>query len=182
MGKWLHYSAIALLMLFSAVATSSWLGVWNPAFRFLPKQDGTVSKAYATCSLLEHLGADGRVHFDRECVSIGGVAGQLKAPDDSAGPTGSVKFDVWVMAYHYDAITLRTGKGPWSGAVWRVEVRYVTLAAAFALYPVIFFVRRYRHRRMRRRVLHPCGQCGYDLHGNESGKCPECGTRKEDTA
>jgi hypothetical protein len=45
----------------------------------------------------------------------------------------------------------------------------------FAGYPVIAFVRgplrRYRRRRMGR-----CRKCGYDLTGNVSGRCPECGT------
>jgi hypothetical protein len=34
------------------------------------------------------------------------------------------------------------------------------------------------HRRdtQARRASHRCGQCGYDLTGNVSGVCPECGT------
>jgi hypothetical protein len=32
------------------------------------------------------------------------------------------------------------------------------------------------HRRARRARLSLCPACGYDLRGNESGTCPECGT------
>ncbi len=46
-----------------------------------------------------------------------------------------------------------------------------------AIYPAIFYFRSYRRRRVRRQALHPCSQCGYDLQGNESGVCPECGER-----
>lgn len=46
----------------------------------------------------------------------------------------------------------------------------------FAAYPAIAFirgpVRRYRRRRRGR-----CLKCGYDLTGNVSGVCPECGKR-----
>jgi hypothetical protein len=35
---------------------------------------------------------------------------------------------------------------------------------------------RSRIRRYRRRTGGRCSECGYDLFGNESGVCPECGT------
>jgi hypothetical protein len=38
----------------------------------------------------------------------------------------------------------------------------------------IVLIRRLARRRRRGRGL--CGRCGYDLRGNESGTCPECGT------
>lgn len=43
-----------------------------------------------------------------------------------------------------------------------------------AAYPTIAFIRGpLRRRRRRRRGL--CIRCGYNLQGNESGVCPECG-------
>ena len=44
----------------------------------------------------------------------------------------------------------------------------------FAIYPTIAFIRGplRRHRRRRKGL---CKKCGYDLTGNESGVCPECG-------
>ena len=48
------------------------------------------------------------------------------------------------------------------------------LPMVFATYPTIAFIRGplRRHRRQRKGE---CIGCGYDLTGNESGKCPECG-------
>jgi hypothetical protein len=45
-----------------------------------------------------------------------------------------------------------------------------------ALYPTIAFIRS-SIRRWRRRGHGLCVKCSYDLTGNESGVCPECGTR-----
>lgn len=46
----------------------------------------------------------------------------------------------------------------------------------FAIYPAIFFVRRGRARRRSRRLGVYCDHCNYNLSGNVSGVCPECGT------
>ncbi len=52
----------------------------------------------------------------------------------------------------------------------------------FAGYPTIAFIRgplrRWRRRRRRERGL--CLDCGYNLTGNESGVCSECGERIEE--
>jgi hypothetical protein len=44
----------------------------------------------------------------------------------------------------------------------------------FLIYPLIFFVRG-PYRRFRRRRKGLCLKCGYNLTGNVSGICPECG-------
>lgn len=57
-------------------------------------------------------------------------------------------------------------------------VRYGWVVAGLLLLPALWFVApvrgRLRRRAMRRRGL--CRRCGYDLTGNRSGVCPECGT------
>jgi hypothetical protein len=48
----------------------------------------------------------------------------------------------------------------------------------FSIYPAVAFVRtrlRHRHRRMHNLCLH----CGYNLTGNVTGRCPECGAEVE---
>jgi len=57
-----------------------------------------------------------------------------------------------------------------------VQFEAIHAAILSAIYPTIFFIRNFRRRRLHRDALRPCGQCGYDLQGNESGTCPECGT------
>ena len=56
------------------------------------------------------------------------------------------------------------------------------IAILTAIYPAIFFIRSYRRRRLLRQAMEPCEQCGYDLQGNESGVCPECGEMVKVTA
>lgn len=47
---------------------------------------------------------------------------------------------------------------------------------AFAGFLIGALVERYPRRRRPRRGSPRCAQCGYNLTGNVSGRCPECGT------
>ena len=62
---------------------------------------------------------------------------------------------------------------------WMLMVSFVIpliVAVVLAAYPTIAFIRG-PLRRWRRRRKGLCLKCGYDLTGNVSGVCPECGTR-----
>ena len=59
-----------------------------------------------------------------------------------------------------------------------VVFRLWFLALVFAAYPALIFIRG-PLRRWRRRYKGLCLKCGYDLTGNVSGTCPECGTAVE---
>jgi len=56
-------------------------------------------------------------------------------------------------------------------SVWDLELPYYLILAAAALLPA-WRVRRW----LRRTPPHCCAACGYNLTGNTSGVCPECGT------
>lgn len=60
--------------------------------------------------------------------------------------------------------------------VWRAMVPTWMLIAAFGAYPAICSWRIAIARRRMRRNPNGCTTCGYDLTGNVSGVCPECGT------
>ncbi len=84
-----------------------------------------------------------------------------------------------------EAITRRVrGPGGTFLAGHGVELRITLPWLAFlsAIYPAMFFYGHYRRRRLNRLSSQPCGQCGYDLQGNESGVCPECGKAIDNTA
>jgi len=57
------------------------------------------------------------------------------------------------------------------------RVPWWPLFLIFGAYPFVYFVRqRPRERQIARRREHgQCIHCGYDLTGNQSGTCPECG-------
>ena len=54
---------------------------------------------------------------------------------------------------------------------WTLIVSLWYPTALFSLLPVIWMIRRIR----RRRPPGYCQRCGYDLTGNDTGRCPECG-------
>jgi hypothetical protein len=59
-----------------------------------------------------------------------------------------------------------------------VAMPHWALCAALLGYPALAFIRG-PVRRYRRRCKGLCVRCGYDLTGNVSGICPECGTERE---
>ncbi|HPF39026.1 MAG TPA: hypothetical protein P5081_03140 [Phycisphaerae bacterium] len=55
-----------------------------------------------------------------------------------------------------------------------VSVSCIWIAVLTGIYPIMFALREtVRRRRRRGEIL--CRLCGYDLRGNASGVCPECG-------
>ncbi len=78
---------------------------------------------------------------------------------------------------------LRPTPRQWAGISWwpnRVELpRWASLVVLILLgaYPITTFMRGPWRRRQRKKRGH-CFNCGYDLTGNESGVCPECGTEE----
>jgi hypothetical protein len=70
--------------------------------------------------------------------------------------------------------------GGWSGPLpwWQVGfIPHGAAAALFSLPPILWLAVRSRRLfvRVRRRQRGLCPRCGYDLTGNASGKCSECG-------
>jgi hypothetical protein len=67
------------------------------------------------------------------------------------------------------------GNAPRIGA-WNLDF---PLGTSFVASMIVTIVCRKRHGRKRsqlRYIVGKCGRCNYDLLGNESGICPECGT------
>ena len=58
--------------------------------------------------------------------------------------------------------------------VREITVPLAALLIGFAIYPTVAFIRGPLRRR-RRRKRGECEECGYNLTGNVSGICPECG-------
>lgn len=59
-----------------------------------------------------------------------------------------------------------------------VRTRWWLVCTIIAAYPIVAFIRG-PLRRWRRKRKGLCLKCGYDMMGNESGVCPECGTEVE---
>ena len=74
------------------------------------------------------------------------------------------------FAYAY-AKPIRAGR---IQATYLLTLPHWFIALFFATYPTIAFIRG-PYRRYRRRKNGLCLKCGYNLTGNVSGVCPECG-------
>jgi hypothetical protein len=87
------------------------------------------------------------------------------------------------FAYGSEPLLWRGGGSGWDPPV-HMQIRrfYAPLWAPFVLfagYPTVAFLRG-PARRYRRRRKGLCAECGYDLTGNVSGVCPECGMGVQD--
>lgn len=79
----------------------------------------------------------------------------------------------------YESVELHAEKGGSDlvlGRGYRFRVHPWVLFVVFTVYPLVFFFRG-PYRRYRRRKKGLCVKCGYNLTGNISGICPECGER-----
>ena len=85
----------------------------------------------------------------------------------------------WGLSWKRNVICLTGGVGVYS--VLTVGVPLLGLSVAFAAYPFAAFIRGPVLRPWRRRRKGLCLNCGYDLRGNVSGVCPECGREAKPT-
>lgn len=92
----------------------------------------------------------------------------------SIRPPGSAKTVFEIPGIHYEARISFAIFGAWVQDRW-VMIHSLLLILAFAVYPSLAFIRG-PLRRHRRRKHGLCLVCGYNLTGNTSGVCSECGT------
>ena len=107
----------------------------------------------------------------------------------SHGPFVYVENDAWVsFGQIIDHLGVGVLLAPFRGFrfVWRppvvgrpaaihLRVPHVYVGALLCVYPAYVAVRRRRSSPASRRRRGLCEGCGYDLTGNKSGVCPECG-------
>jgi hypothetical protein len=99
-------------------------------------------------------------------LTIGAIALVLEIPDWWE-PVG-YSYNGWIIAEIWTAMLLL-----WMLWAWIFFLAGTVLLWAFG--PGIVLL--YMHEKYRRARLFPlCSNCGYNLRGNESGVCPECGT------
>ena len=75
------------------------------------------------------------------------------------------------------AVVAYVATAPIMPAIWLHEATYQLVTIPGPLVGTWLVVRRQRARA--KQVEGSCRECGYDLTGNVSGVCPECGTRIE---
>lgn len=103
------------------------------------------------------------------------VQRNLRIPSNTLDVSWPTQRTVKVGAFELTIWKCRRGDGPVFTRAFALTLPLWAPLLAFGAYPGVVFVRAAlrRHRRRRRDL---CLTCGYNLTGNVSGVCPECGT------
>jgi len=168
MWEWLHRLLLALLCCGCVTTFAFWFG-WKPDSVFAPTSFGNSSQIGDRCIRLYSTSLNLRSTIQLRLTEIVSFDEPVNKQEHS---------QIFILGIGYWSAHDQNGRSEFPPArreYW-VCVEYWLLVFLTGIYPVLFFIRSYRRRRAHRQALQPCGQCGYDLTGNESGSCSECGT------
>ncbi len=113
-----------------------------------------------------------RSNWDGEWLYVDGFCGVCGKPYAPRGSFVVANLPKGVAYSHYDGDRKYAHM---SGLIYVQRSTLCSLAVLLALYPAVAFIRGpFRHWQRKRKSL--CTKCGYDLTGNESGICSECGS------
>ncbi len=128
-------------------------------------------------SLLLILGAvglmvDGAMNL-REPVSVGEYDLRWNQRSLTIDYSFVIRPNIISEYFDWDVFVLSYSRNMWTRTD-SISTPLAVHVVVFAILPAIWFL-----KWNRRRKLDPtaCSSCGYDLTGNESGVCPECGRR-----
>jgi len=178
MSKWLHRLVVSIFVLTTMIALVASL---NEVY-FSHTGNRLISNEEIELVLFHdgvgfHISTNGRSIVLMRITEIRRTLDQIKSPRAALYPdTGYAYFEIPT-----DSMPNPDTRVIDCAAFHVVAIEYWFIAICSAIYPIVFFIRSYRRRRVRREVLQPCTQCGYDLQGNQSGVCPECGRAREAT-
>ena len=140
--------------------------------------------SYWNCSLVEYTTADSTGVYisstNLEGVNVGVTHSGHPEGGWSASRTSyeglyifpeEYSFNFYGFAYYWEQ---PGAVGNW---LYGVHFPHWFLALFFAVLPGIWFIKWRKRRKLA--MVGSCPSCGYDLTGNESGECPECGQASE---
>ena len=116
-----------------------------------------------------------------ECFVYDGAFVFIDVQTSRYGPDGEFRFaGLWVkrefvVLHAMDSSVSPAHWTPKNRAQMRIDMPIWMLAILLGMYPLMRCVFAARNAWTRRGVRH-CSVCGYNLTGNTSGRCPECGT------
>jgi len=167
-----------LLLLASGTATMMTLALWTLSYGSLfdYSRKGCNFAYFSLDSGLSGGWSWDMVANERRTVSFCGSRGSLTVATRTWEQQPPPYNGSWT-AVRYQRVTCISCFEPSPGrTVLRTLVLpFWTVVAVLGLWPLAAILRSPKHRREARRRRGLCTQCGYDLTGNMSGVCPECG-------
>jgi len=175
LGRWLFNAAGAVALLFAAAAVAMWIrSHWATDSVWVAHGSVTAEVMTARNGCLFHW-IGGRA----DIADLGGRRFSLQSTEPSDLVGGNWRF--WTQSNPRRLLGVITwGRASYGGkgsTEWGMSILlpyWLLACSAAGSAPALLMISRRLHRRSRRRAGR-CVRCGYDLRGNVSGVCPECG-------
>ncbi len=160
LGRTFNYFLVSILVLFGLFSLSYWLFGYNAQF--------------ATHLTSTDLSVSFRVDYGHAQLS---AYVELDGPPNNNLRGGPKYFDKWFDLRIFKGAGSHNHFGETYPALWiQAACPIWFLPILFLMYPAIWLAIG-PLRGMRRQARGLCEKCAYDLRGNPSGLCPECGTQ-----
>ena len=186
-------AVIAILLLLTLATVSAGVAAWNRDVVLWEKGRDKVEEVLMRLRSNDHADPTGRPIVTSLALSGGYLIWQREywfsgIEPSSCRPSGRrdwliCRWDIaWVKAHSLqllgpDNMTSASSSITILRRGTNIDVASWFLFALFCVYPTVAFVHG-PYRRYRRRKKGLCLKCGYNLTGNVSGVCPECGEKK----
>jgi len=156
-----------VLILTSLIACSCWLRICNPFFTFFDPPSYSNDVRHLSTNFFGDIPEPSytitRAHFGASLFIR-----MQRLPDQNA--------DWRIGELGNNELWYTEGAGCFGRfCVIHLRLEYWLLALVFGAFPAVQSIKLYRRRLLSADIAYPCSRCKYDLTGNRSGTCPECG-------
>lgn len=168
--SWLSNMVMALSLLALAGVVFGWIWSYLSGTTLIESQNGK----------LMLIGVDAPTTVARQArdvTTFDNFLASLTAPVNLNGITYPPPQEHHLMGFQLlrgTAGTVYAGSTFWTGPYWIFSIPYWFLSLVAATFPAFWLRQRARAAHLGR--ANCCPQCSYDLRGNISGVCPECGS------